>query len=105
MPFKKGDPNCGRKTGAVRKGRAEFLSLIHKQFNGPKKLLDKLEELINGVTVMKQDSEGGVKIYEKPPDREAITYILDQAYGKAKQSMEIETRAKTIEEELAELPE
>lgn len=97
-------PGGGRPKGSPNKGRAEFVSLIHKRYKGPEKLLDKLDILINGVKCSKAVGEG-VVVYEKPPDGESIRYLLDQAYGKAKQSMELEHKVRTIEDDLDDLPE
>lgn len=97
-------PGGGRPKGSLNKGRAEFIRLVH-EIGKPKELIEKLKELTLGVLVAQKDGDGGTTIYSKPPDREAITYLLDQAYGKAKQSVEVEATVRTIEDELDQLPE
>lgn len=104
MPKGGKQPGAGRPKGVANKPRAEFISLIHS-IGKPKELVAKLKELTHGVTCVREDSEGNEIIYKKPPDREAISYLLDQAYGKAKQSMELEATVRTIEDEIDELPE
>lgn len=91
---------AGRKKGVPNKDRRAFMDLIHK-VGKPEELIAKLKELTNGVTCIKYEKDGEEKIYEKPPDPYAITYLLDQAYGKAKQSVELETSAVTWEDLLA----
>jgi len=68
-------------------------------------LLGKLKETCNGVTVAKPDGEGGVKIYQIPPNREAIQFAIEQKYGKAKQSVDLNATIRTLEDELEDLPE
>lgn len=97
-------PGGGRPKGSPNKGRAEFLRLVH-EIGKPKELIEKLKELTLGVMVAQKDGDGGAAIYSKPPDREAITYLLDQAYGKAKQSVDVGIGARTLEDELDGLPE
>jgi len=97
-------PGAGRPVGAVNKDRKYFVDLIH-QVAPTEELIEKLKELTLGVTIAKPDGEGGIKIYDKPPDAHAISYLLDQAYGKAKQSVDLNANVRTIEDELEDLPE
>ena len=60
---------------------------------------EKLRELIKGVVVQKETKDGPA-VYEKPPDIYAITYALDQAYGKARQHVEVEGNAMGLYERL-----
>jgi hypothetical protein len=96
-------PGAGRPKGAPNKGRAEFLELI-RSIGKPKDLVEKLKELTQGITCVRENDDGEEVIYKKPPDREAITYLLDQAYGKAKQSLEVDASVRRIEDDLDELP-
>lgn len=81
-------PGGGRPKGALNKGRAEFLKIIH-DVGKPKELIATLKELTQGVLVEKKVGELRA-VYKTPPSEYAITYLLDQAYGKAKQSVEVE---------------
>lgn len=104
MPRGGKQPGAGRPKGVPNKDRREFIALIHK-VGKPKELIGKLKELSNGVMCSKVDKDGGIVVYEKPPDAYAISYMLDQAYGKSKQSVEIETKARSVEDEIDDLPE
>ena len=92
---------AGRPKGLPNKDRREFLSLIHK-IGKPSELIGKLKELAHGIKCTKTipGAEGLKVVYDKPPDPYAITYMLDQAYGKAKQSMEIESAGEMSWEEM-----
>lgn len=79
---------AGRKKGVPNRDRQEFITLIQK-IGKPKELIKKLKELAYGVKCVKHSKNGKI-VYERPPDTQAIMYMLDQAYGKAKQSVEIE---------------
>lgn len=96
-------PGSGRPKGVPNKDRREFLALINK-IGKPEELIAKLKELSNGVTCIKYDKKGDEIIYERPPDSYAISYMLDQAFGRAKQTVDMNTTVRTIEDELAELP-
>ncbi len=92
-------PGGGRPKGTPNKGRAEFLEMI-RNIGKPKELIAKMKELTLGVQCVKYDSDGEAKVYEKPPDAYAISYLLDQAYGKAKQSVEVEGRVEVSWEDM-----
>jgi hypothetical protein len=44
--------------------------------------LKKLEELANGVLVMKEDRDGEEVIYRIPPDRQALEFLIERGAGK-----------------------
>lgn len=44
--------------------------------------LKKLEELANGVLVMKEDRDGEEVIYRTPPDRQALEFLIERGGGK-----------------------
>lgn len=90
-------PGAGRPKGVPNKDRKEFIRLINK-IGKPSELISKLKELANGVVCVSKDKEGGRTIYEKPPDGPAIQYLLDQAFGRARQSVEVETNSGSWEE-------
>src|SRR3972149_1579876 len=58
------------------------------------KYLKKLEELAMGVLVLtvRKDKEGSetATVYQTPPDRAALEYLIDRGMGKAPQRFEIE---------------
>ena len=81
---------AGRKPGIPNKDRREFIALI-ENIGGTEDQLGKLKELANGVTCVRHEKDGNDVVYERPPDSFAITWMLDQAYGKAKQHVEVET--------------
>jgi hypothetical protein len=45
-------------------------------------LLDRLFELAEGVEVQSEHPNGSIRVYSRPPDREAIRYLLDRIMGK-----------------------
>lgn len=45
-------------------------------------LIDRAFELAEGVTIQEVDKEGGVNIYTRPPDRQAIEYLINRIMGK-----------------------
>jgi hypothetical protein len=69
---------AGRKLGVPNKNRADFIAIL-KDKSRVELLVEKLMELAEGVRV--QDAKENV--YRKPPDASAITYLLDQAFGRA----------------------
>ena len=52
-------------------------------------LFEAQRELIIGVTVQEPDGKDGVRIYQRPPDRGAISDMVDRLGGKPAQSVEI----------------
>ncbi len=52
--------------------------------------LDKLEELANGVLMVKVDGRSGEEtIYRRAPDRQALQFLIEHAKGKVPQKQEI----------------
>lgn len=45
-------------------------------------LIDKQFELAEGVTVQEADGHGGQRVYSRPPDRQAVEYLLNRIMGK-----------------------
>ncbi len=52
------------------------------------KYLKKLEELANGIVVMKPNKRGVPVVYSVPPDRQALEYLVDRGMGKPPQRFE-----------------
>lgn len=57
-------------------------------------LIDKLFELADGVTVMERDAHGREKVYDRPPDFKAASYLVDRVMGKPAQKLEAEHTGK-----------
>lgn len=71
--------------------KQEAIEIAEKQMarNLPK-YLHKLEELAFGkVLLTKTTKEGDVIIYEVPPDRQALQFLIEHAKGKAPQRFEL----------------
>jgi len=50
-------------------------------------IVDRMLELVEGVTVSERDSHGQERIYTRPPDREAGKYLMDRVMGKPTQPL------------------
>lgn len=81
----KGGGNLGPKRKLRILDRAESQVIRHLPL-----YLGKLEELANGVLVMKVDGRSGEEtIYRTPPDRQALEFLVEHAKGKVPQRQEI----------------
>lgn len=63
--------------------------------NRVNRLVNILMELVGGVKITKP-SENEEKIYSKPPDVHAAIWLLEQAFGKPKQAVEIDNNAQEV---------
>ena len=63
-------------------------------------LVDQAMELAEGVVVQERDKDGTPRIYQRPPDREAIKYLVDRIMGKP-----TERRDLTLDKPLEEMTE
>ena len=95
--------NGGARPGAGRKPKDEKFKLPIAK--AEKKIADKLPwlvdqalELAAGVVVQEMDATGAPRIYQKPPDREAIKYLLDRIMGKPTDRKEIVNPDKPLSE-------
>jgi len=79
-------------TKEKRNLRQEFNTWVGENFHA---MLQAKKNLALGVYVEVPDKEGNVQIYQKPPDERALAYCLDQAMGKAKQTIEHEGAIKS----------
>ncbi len=61
-------------------------------------LIDQAMELAEGVVVQERDREGGLRIYQRPPDMKAIAYLVDRIMGKATERKEITSLDKPLGE-------
>jgi len=53
-------------------------------------LIDRMFELADGVEVQEVDKKtGATKVYSRPPDRDAIRYLVDRILGKPTERQEI----------------
>jgi hypothetical protein len=76
------NPN-GRKKGSLNKERKLIRDLITDAMVD--ECIDKLMELVRGIEVEGKDG----KVYSQAPNTQAITYLLDQKFGKAINKTEI----------------
>jgi len=53
-------------------------------------LIDRMFELAEGIEVESIDAEGERRIYSRPPDRDAIKYLMDRVMGKPTERVEAE---------------
>lgn len=95
--------NGGARPGAGRKPKAEKFKLPIAK--AEKKiadrlpwLVDKAMELAEGVVIQEPDAEGSPRIYQRPPDRQAIQYLLDRIMGKPTERKEITMPDKPLSE-------
>lgn len=85
----------GARQGAGRKPKAErFKSAIaaaeKRIADHLPQLIDSLLELSEGVTVQETDAQGREKVYTRPPDFRAASYLIDRILGKPVQAIEAE---------------
>jgi hypothetical protein len=85
--------NGGARPGAGRKSKAEQ----HKGAitRAEKRIADRLPELIDnmfalaeGVAVQEVDDKGQVKVFTRPPDRQANEYLINRIMGKPTERLE-----------------
>lgn len=89
-------PGAGRKKGVPNKDRAAFIALL-KADNRVERLVEKLLELAEGVQI-KRSSKKKAAVYKRPPNAHAAMWLLEQAFGKARQCMVIEPNLDEKEE-------
>jgi hypothetical protein len=91
----KGHKTGGRQKGTPNKRRSDFVSLITTN-NRHKILVDRLFELAEGIVV--QDAQDGEpRVYSRAPDQRAASYLLDQAFGKPTQPVEVSDPGKNFD--------
>lgn len=87
-------PGAGRPKGSVSKSTALALAMreklverVNKEF---KPLIDaKLDLALGYYEAFTNDQGDVVRAYRKPPDNMAIQYLLNQAIGKPKETMDL----------------
>ena len=60
-------------------------------------LIDQAMELAEGVVIQEADKDGSPRIYQRPPDMNAIKYLVDRIMGKPTERREL-TLDKPLEE-------
>ena len=79
----------GRPRKAVKFGRP--IAAAEKQIaDRLPSIIEKLFELGDGITVQETAANGDVRIYERPPDREALKYLVDRILGRPKERLDAE---------------
>ncbi len=87
-------PSGGPRAGAGRPRKAEKfarpIAAAEKRIADKlPHLVDKLLELVDGVTIESEDQHGETHIYQRPPDRQAAQYLLDRIIGKPKERLDL----------------
>ncbi len=88
-------PSGGSRPGAGRPAKADKharpVARAEKQIvDRLPWLVDKQFELAEGVTIQTEDSDGETHIYQRPPDRQAIEYLLNRIMGKPTERQEVD---------------
>lgn len=86
--------NGGARPGAGRKPKAEKFKLpiakAEKRIaDRLPTLIDRMFELSDGVLVEEVDRDGVPRVYQKPPDRQAIEYLVNRILGKPTERQEV----------------
>lgn len=87
-------PSGGARPGAGRPRKAD--AYARPIARSEKRIADKLPWLIDqmfslaeGVTVQEADGHDGFRIYSRPPDRQAISYLVDRVMGRPTERQEL----------------
>jgi len=87
--------NGGARPGAGRKPKDEKFKLpiakAEKRIaDRLPTLIDRMFELSDGVLVQEHDITGTPRVYQKPPDRQALEYLVNRILGKPTERQEQE---------------
>lgn len=89
MPFEKGhNKSTGRPSGSLNKGTQEIRAILAERIDFGV-VVDKLYELVQGVTVQETQKNGDEIIYTRPPDSKAAQILLEYGFGKPSQSIDL----------------
>ena len=81
-------PGAGRKS--TREKYAPKINATEKKIaDSLLNLVDRMAELANGVSVQEISKDGEAFVYVRPPDRQAIEYLMNRIMGKPIQPQEI----------------
>jgi hypothetical protein len=86
----------GARAGAGRKKKAQtFVSVIaaaeRRIADRLPQLIDNMMVLADGVTIQEVDSDGGLNIYTRAPDRRANEYLINRILGTPTQRLDLDT--------------
>lgn len=91
MPFKKGQSGNPNGRTPKRDKHAGAISRAEKRIADKLPILiDRMLELADGVTVQERDREGELDVYTRPPDRQALEYLMNRIMGKPTERRETE---------------
>lgn len=79
----KGRPRTSEKhAGAIAKAEKKIADKLPW-------LIDQMMELATGVLVEETDKDGVPRVYQRPPDRQAIEYLANRIMGKPTERQEV----------------
>lgn len=89
-PFQKGNPGGPGRPRKEHKFAGPIAAAEQQIVDRLPDLIERMFELAEGITVQEVDKKtGGLKVYSRPPDREAARYLIDRILGKPTERQEI----------------
>lgn len=85
---------AGRKVGSPNKTTQEIRDILAESVDFVE-VVDKVMQLVRGVTVQQQTADGPI-VYERPPDVNAAKLLMEYAFGKPKQQMDVKVDTNPI---------
>lgn len=87
----------GARPGAGRKPRAQAhatpIATAEKRIADKlPQLIEKLFELADGVSIQETDKDGVPIVYLRPPDRQALEYLINRVMGKPVEKRDVNVR-------------
>lgn len=79
---------AGRPPGVPNKVNAELREILDSVVDW-NQATKKLWALCEGVLVQRQNADGSVEVYEKPPNEFALKTLFEFRFGKARQSIDV----------------
>lgn len=85
---------AGRPAGGVNKATQEIKDILAQSVDFVE-VVDKMMQLVRGVSVAQNTSDGPI-VYERPPDVNAAKLLMEYAFGKPKQQMDVKVDTNPI---------